>query len=106
MERFKIQKVEKMSADWLAVNIKDNKEKISFWLDCGIIDGYGNRENYKTEDLYIDWEFNQYIFDIYNTKDIKAKEYQENAENIDDLQFFIDDKNDVLLKHFKGGKNE
>lgn len=103
MERFKILKIEKQKEDgesWLSILIGDKKEKISFWLDCGLIDGYGNKNNFKTEDLYIDWEFNQYIFNLYNENDLKAKEYQENGENIDYLQEFIDEKNDDLLKYF------
>lgn len=102
MERFKILKVKKMGDSWVAVNIKDLKNNFTFWLDCGVMDGYGNRENFKTEDLYIDWEFNQYIFHLDNTKDLEAKEWQENPDNIDDLQDFIDDKNDELLKYFDG----
>lgn len=104
MKRFKILKVEKQKESgesWLSVLIDDKKEKISFWLDCGLIDGYGNKNNFKTEDLYIDWDFNQYIFDLYNENDLKAKEYQENGENIDYLQDFIDEKNDFLVNILK-----
>ena len=99
MERFKI--IDKnREKEYFSIKLHDTKEHFDFWIDCSIIDGYGNRENYKTKDLYIDWEFNQYIFDLYNENDLKAKEWQENGENIDDLQYFIDDKNDGLLKYF------
>lgn len=102
MKRFKILKVEKMGDNWVAVNIKDLKNNFTFWLDCDVMDGYGNKDNYKTEDLYISWEFNQYIFHLDNIKDLEAKEWQENPDNTDDLQDFIDDKNDKLLKYFDG----
>lgn len=99
MERFEIINKNK-EKKYFSIKLHDTKENFDFWIDCSIIDGYGNRENYKTEDLFIDWEFNQYIFDLNNSIDLKAKELQENGDNIDDLQFFIDDKNDDLLKYF------
>lgn len=99
MERFKIINKNK-EKEYFSIKLHDTKENFDFWIDCSIIDGYGNKENYKTEDLFIDWEFNQYIFDLYNENDLKAKAYQENGENIDEIQFFIDDKNDDLLRYF------
>lgn len=99
MERFKIINKNR-EKEYFSIKLYDTKENFDFWIDCSVIDGYGNRENYKTKDLYIDWEFNQYIFDLYNENDLKAKEWQENGENIDYLQEFIDEKNDDLLKYF------
>ena len=99
MERYKIINKHIEKEDF-SIKLHDTKENFDFWVDCSIIDGYGNRENYKTEDLFIDWEFNQYIFDLYNENDLKAKAYQENGENIDEIQFFIDDKNNNLLRYF------
>lgn len=99
MESYKILKIENFN-DYISILIEDKKENVCFWIDCCKIDGYGNRNNYKTDDLYIDWEFNQYIFILDNEKDLKLKEYQENYNNIDKIQNFIDEKNDYLLKQF------
>lgn len=100
MERFKIEKIEEQKESgekWISVLIKDNKEKISFWIDCSLIDGYGNHKDFKTEDLYVDWSFNQYIFHLDYEEDIKAQNYQNNGDNIDYLQEFIDENNDYLV---------
>lgn len=96
MERFKILKIQEHK-EYISVYINDKKEDISFWVDCSLMDGFGNKEDFKTEDLYIDWEFNQYIFNLDNSIDIKAKEYQENGDNIDEIQYFLDEKNEDLV---------
>ena len=101
MERFKIVKIHE-NKEYISVYINDKKEDISFWVDCSLMDGYGNKEDFKTEDLYIDWEFNQYIFNLDNSIDIKAKEYQENGDNIDELQYFLDEKNEDLVAILRG----
>ena len=101
MERFKIVKIQEHK-EYISVYINDSKEDISFWLDCSLMDGFGNKDNFKTEDLYIDWEFNQYIFNLDNSIDIKAKEYQENGDNIDEIQYFLDEKNDELVAILRG----
>lgn len=101
MERFKIVKIHEHK-EYISVYINDKKEDISFWLDCSLMDGFGNKEDFKTEDLYIDWEFNQYIFNLDNSIDIKAKEYQENGDNIDEIQYFLDEKNDELVAKLRG----
>lgn len=101
MERFKIINKNK-EKEYFSIKLHDIKENFDFWIDCSIIDGYGNRENYKTKDLFIDWEFNKYIFDLNNSIDLKAKEWQENGDNIDDLQYFLDDINGDLLQYFLG----
>jgi hypothetical protein len=101
MERFKILKIQEHK-EYISVYINDSKEDISFWLDCSLMDGFGNKDNFKTEDLYIDWEFNQYIFNTDNSIDIKAKEYQENGDNIDEIQYFLDEKNDELVAKLRG----
>lgn len=101
MERFKIVKIQEHQ-EYISVYINDKKEDISFWLDCSLMDGFGNKYNFKTEDLYIDWEFNQYIFNTDNSIDIKAKEYQENGDNIDELQYFLDEKNEDLVAILRG----
>ena len=61
------------------------------------MDGYGNKENFKTDDLYIDWEFNQYIFFLNDENDLKIKNYQENCENIEKIDYFIDENNNNLI---------
>lgn len=97
MERFEIIKVHKHKENYCSAFIHDREKNISFWVDYSKIDGYGNKEDFKTEDLYVDWEFNQYIFNLDNSIDIEQKEYQENAENLDYLDEFIDLNNDYLL---------
>lgn len=81
-------------------------DSIKIWLDCCLMDGYGNKSNYKTDDLYIDWEFNQYIFMTDNENDLKIKEYQENVDNIEKITEFIDEHNGELIKDFlkNGGR--
>ena len=96
MERFEIVKVN-VHNDYASALIKDNEKHISFWIDYSKMDGYGNKQDFKTEDLYVDWDFNQYIFNLDNSLDIEQKEYQENAENLDYLDEFIDMNNDYLL---------
>lgn len=104
MEYFKILNIEKFtesSERWISVKIKDNRKNFIFWIDCSLMDGFGNRENFKTEDLYIDWDFNQYIFNLENEKDLYAKQYQEDPENIDYLTDFIDENNNYLVNILK-----
>jgi len=104
MERFNIKKIEKNQQNgekWISVYINDKKQNISYWIDCSLIDGYGNRRDFKTEDLYIDWDFNQYIFHLDNENDLKQQEYQQNVDNIDELQYFLDDENEYLVNILK-----
>ncbi len=104
MESFKILNIEKFTESgerWISVNIKDLKNNFTFWIDCSLIDGFGNHKEFKTDDLYIDWDWNQYIFNLDNSKDIQAKKYQEDPENIDNLQYFIDDNNNYLVNILK-----
>lgn len=95
MKRFKILKIQehKKTKDndyYFSILLKDNLKNIKFWLDCSI-----TKEN---NEKFIDWEFNQYIFDICNSLDIKAKEYQENSDNIENIVYFIDCEKDNILK--------
>ena len=104
MESLNINKIEKFTESgerWISVNIYDKKIPLYFWIDCSLIDGFGNHKNFKTEDLYIDWDFNQYIFNLENSKDIQAKQYQEDPENIDRLIDFIDENNEFLVNILK-----
>lgn len=104
MESLKIIDIEKFTESgerWISVKIKDNRKNFIFWIDCSLIDGFGNSKNFKTEDLYIDWNWNQYIFILDNEKDIQAKQYQEDPENIDNIQDLIDENNNYLVNILK-----
>lgn len=103
MESLKIIDIEKFTESgecWISVKIQDKKENIIFWIDCSIMDGFGNHSEFKTDDLYVDWDFNQYIFNLENSKDLQAKKYQETTENIDRIQDLIDENNNYLLTQF------
>ena len=100
MKRFEIiEKQEQWNCgeNWLNILVKDNQENIQFWLDCSLIDGYGYHDNFKTKELYIDWDFNQYIFYTDYEEDCRQEEYQQNGDNIDAIQEFIDEHNDELV---------
>lgn len=101
MDNFKILKIQK-EKEYFSILLHDEKEKHNFWIDCSLMDGYGNKKDYKTNDLYIDWEFNQYIFWLENEKDIFSKQYQEKTENIENIQNFLDENNDLILNQIKG----
>ena len=104
MQYFTILNIEKFTESgerWISVKIKDNRKNFIFWIDCSLMDGFGNRKNFKTEDLYIDWDWNQYIFNLENEKDLHAKQYQEDPENIDYLTDFIDENNNYLVNILK-----
>ena len=47
MERYKIINKNK-EKEYFSIKLHDTKENFDFWIDCSIIDGYGNIENYKT----------------------------------------------------------
>lgn len=53
---------------------------VELWIDC-----------HKADD-YWKWDFNQYIFDIYNSKDIEAKETQDKIyKDVENFDCFIDE---------------
>lgn len=96
MERFIILKLENHKQEkYFSLRIKDNKENISFWIDCSLE---------KDKDYtYINWEYNAYIFSIYDDYDMRLKAYQDNWEhNGDELQYFIDDKTEEIINKLKG----
>lgn len=106
MNQFKILKIENVNSGgeyWIAVQLKDIKKNHIFWIDCGLMDGYGNKCNFKTNDLFIDWSFNQYIFNLDNETDLQSKEYQEDPDNLDNITDFIDEKNEYLVNILKEG---
>ena len=99
MEDLKI--IEKhFEKNYFSILIHDMKEDIKIWIDCDLMDGYGNKDNFKTEDLYINWEFNQYIFFLNDENDLKIKDYQENIDNIEKIDYFIDENNNNLINEF------
>lgn len=89
--------------DYFSIKLYDKKENHIFWIDCGLIDGYGNRSDYKTDDLFIDWEYNQYIFLLDNENDLKAKKYQDNVNNTYKISEFIDENTEKILNIVKEG---
>ena len=94
MERFTILKLEKHEKEnYFSLCIKDDKEDISFWIDCSLE---------KDDDCtYIDWEYNAYIF--YTDNDMRLKDYQDDWENNgNELQDFIDDKTEEIINKLKG----
>lgn len=92
--------------NYFSILIEDEKNNIKFWIDCSLIDGYGKHDD---NGNYIDWEFNQYIFSNYSDEDARQKAYQENANNLDCLYEFINEKEYNIVKWYKsarGGNNE
>ena len=56
---------------------------VQLWIDYFI--GIEEGEKFYT------WEFNQYIFDIYNSKDIEAQETQKKInKDIENFNYFMD----------------
>lgn len=99
MENLKIIK-KHFEKNYFSILIHDKKEDVKIWIDCDLMDGYGNKENFKTDDLYIDWEFNKYIFSRYDENDLKIKNYQENIDNIEKIDYFIDENTNNLINEF------
>ena len=99
MENLKIIKKE-FEKNYFSILIHDAEKNVKIWIDCDLMDGYGNKDNFKTDELYIDWEFNQYIFFLNDENDLKIKEYQENCENIEKIDYFIDENNNNLIDEF------
>lgn len=77
---------------------------VCFWVDCYFIDGYGNNTTYTSDDVFIEWEFNQYIFCIENENDVMIMKYQEKQDNWDKIQNFIDEQNGELIELFRKAK--
>lgn len=56
---------------------------VQLWIDYFV--GIEEGEKFYT------WEFNQYIFDIYNSKDIEAQETQKKInKDIENFNYFMD----------------
>ena len=50
--------------------------------------------------LYLEWEWNQYIFNLDYEEDVFAQKYQEEQENIEGVDCFICDIQDTLMSYF------
>ena len=90
-EKYEVLKIEKQE-NYFNLLIKDKKQNFKIWLDCSI-------EN-DGED-YVNWQFNQYIFFNDDENDQKAKKYQEDYNNIDNIGYFIQDIETELIKKVK-----
>ena len=100
MKKYKILKKEFRKDDF-SLLINDEELNFKFWVDCFLMDGFGNKYNFEEEPNYIDWQFNQYIFDLTNSLDLKAKKYQENEENLENIQNFIDEIEKEIVTEYK-----
>ena len=100
MKKYKILKKEFRKDDF-SLLIHDEEINFKFWIDCFLMDGFGNKYDFKEEPNYIDWQFNQYIFNLTNFSDLKAKEYQENEKNLEDIQDFIDEIEKEIVTEYK-----
>lgn len=92
--------------NYFSILIEDEKNNIKFWIDCSLIDGYGKHDD---NGEFINWEFNQYIFNNYSDEDARQKEYQEDGEKVEQLIYFIEEQEQDLVKWYKsarGGNNE
>lgn len=63
--------------EWVSLLV--SADGVELWIDC-----------HKADDDYWEWDFNQYIFDLYNSKDIEAKETQKKIyEDVENFDCFI-----------------
>ena len=98
---------ERLSGYYISARLEDEDQNIKVWVDISLVDEFGKSkslEDIKTvRELYecfLDWEWNQYIFRLFDKNDRKAKEYQEEENNIYNVDFFIDDNRDTLMSYF------
>ena len=92
---------------YISAQIKDLENKHIFWVDIGLVDEMGKHidvsnieEEMFGDTLYLEWEWNQYIFNLDYEEDVFAQKYQEEQENIDDVDCFICDIQDTLMSYF------
>lgn len=109
---FELLKVEEhKSAKWsdfyISARIRDDEQDHTFWVDLGIVDEFGKSkslEDIKTmKELYecfLEWEWNQYIFHLFDENDRKAMDYQGEENNMYNVDFFIDNNRDTLMSYF------
>ena len=77
-------------------HIKDRTTGESCWIDVTV------------DEMGLSWEFNQYIFDIMNSKDIQAKRFQDRIVNNGDcdITWEIEDYIDKCNIHIKSLQEE
>ena len=92
---------------YISAQIKDLENKHIFWVDIGLVDEMGKHidvSNIEKEmfgdTLYLEWEWNQYIFNLDYEEDVFAQKYQEEQENIEGVDCFICDIQDTLMSYF------
>ena len=91
---------------YISAQIKDLENKYIFWVDIGLVDEMGkhidvsNVEEMFGDTLYLEWEWNQYIFNLDYEEDVFAQKYQEEQENIEGVDCFISDIQDTLMSYF------
>ena len=92
---------------YISAQIKDIENKHIFWVDIGLVDEMGKHidvsnieEEMFGDTLYLEWEWNQYIFNLDYEEDVFAQKYQEEQENIDGVDCFISDIQDTLMSYF------
>lgn len=101
MNRFTILSIVKHDDCYGSAWIRDNDKGIRFWIDFSLMDGFGNKKDFKTDELYANWDFNEYIFLLDNENDLKLMNYQQNSDNLEALQEFIDENNEELVNTLK-----
>ena len=92
---------------YISAQIKDIENKHIFWVDIGLVDEMGKHidvsnieEEMFGDTLYLEWEWNQYIFNLDYEEDMFAQKYQEEQENIESVDCFISDIQDTLMNYF------
>ena len=92
---------------YISAQIKDLENKHIFWVDIGLVDEMGKHidvsnaeEEMFGDTLYLEWEWNQYIFHLDYEEDMFAQKYQEEQENIEGVDCFIYDIQDTLMSYF------
>ena len=90
-----------------SAQIKDLEKKYIFGVDIGLVDEMGKHidvsnaeEEMFGDTLYLDWELNQYIFNLDYEEDVFAQKYQEEQENIEGVDCFICGIQDTLMNYF------
>ena len=93
---------------YISAQIKDIENKHIFWVDIGLVDEMGKHidvsnaeEEMFGDTLYLEWEWNQYIFNLDYEEDVFAQKYQEEQENIEGVDCFIYDIQDTLMSYFE-----
>lgn len=88
--------------NYVSILLNDNKYNITFWIDTALMDGFGNKpkKNTSKDDLFVEWDFNQYIFNLDNSEDLRIKSYQEDEKTFENINDFIDEKNSKIVNYF------